>query len=277
MSQKKMFRVDLTGVDKYTGKSARVEDLQANIKKTFRRIDHDGEWFVSVSYSVLSLHELKDEKWNKETRKYEYDENAAEKKAIDRHLSPWHCHLIVYAEQDGVGLVDKIKETWLKVCKESGSYVRASKEGQYSTACTDSGFVIYCYWQERFSDYFPVNNKGVTRKKIIRKAKELFPKPIPSGKIMPWRYAIGQGLAQLSGAQYLINLTYWDGNAHAQKQNKEVENLWSLLRIKRDMETMTDFFAKIRKNLRQEDLRGLMGKYHDSTWEELDLESKKYY
>lgn len=268
---KKLFTVDLTGADKQNGGSARYEDMRTNIREVFKQIRHKGEWYVSVSYSIFSLHELKSEVWNKETRRYEYSAEADEKKQIDKHFSGWHCHLIVYAEKDCDRLCDDIRQKWLNVCRRKKSNVRAVGKGQKIKACGDTGKIIYTLWQELHNSSFPFDNT-TTRRKIIAKAHEEFPDGKDSGTLENWRYSIEQGLQQFTGTQYHINRALFRHDEHAHKQNKQVEKLWEQVGIPRDFRSIAKVVEKVRRNLAKKDLRKLMGNYRKSTWKKLDLE-----
>jgi len=268
---KKLITVELTGADKQSGGSAKYPDLKKNIHAVFKQIRHDGEWYASVSYSIFSLHELKSEVWDSKQRKYVWSKEADEKKKIDKHFSNWHCHLIVYAEQDCIGLCEEIKSRWVNVCERKESRVKALENYQLIIPCSDTGKIIYTLWQELHNSSFPCDYTTV-RRKIIAKAHEEFPKGKDSATLKNWRYSIEQGLQQFGGAQYLINLTYWDGDEHAQKQNEQVEKLWEQVGIARDIHTMSKVISTVRKNLAKKDLRKLMQNYHESTWKELDLE-----
>lgn len=266
---KKIISVELTGSDKLGG-SARYEDLRKNVRKVFRQIKHRGEWYASVSYSIFSLHELKSEVWDKEQRKYVWNEEADEKKQIDKHFSGWHCHVIVYAENDCKRLCDEITKRWVDVCGSKESKVKALKEYQKVIPCKDTGKIIYTLWQELHADYFPI--RGIdTQRKIITKATEEFPNGKDANTLKNWRYSIEQGLQQFGGAQYLINLTYWNGEDHAQKQNEQVKKLWSDVRIKRDMKNLSKIFSRVRNNLARKDLMPLYGKHRLQTWQDLNL------
>lgn len=266
---KKIISVELTGADKLGG-SARYEDLRDNVREVFRQIKHKGEWYASVSYSIFSLHELKSEVWDKEARKLVWNAEADEKKKIDKHFSGWHCHLIVYAEKGCSKLCEEITTRWLNVCKGSKSKVYAVKEGQSIIPCYDTGKIIYTLWQELHKDCFPRN--GIeTQRKIIAKAFEEFPDGKDKKTLLYWRYSIEQGLQQFGGLQYLINLTYWDGDEHARKQNEQVEKLWADVRIKRDMKNFVKLFTRVRNNLARKDMIPLYGKHRLQTWQDLNL------
>lgn len=266
---KTIISVDLTGADKLGG-SARYEDLRDNIREVFKQIKHSGEWFASVSYSIFSLHELKNESYNKDTKRYEWDAKEEEKKQINRHFSKWHCHLIVYAEKDCFMLCENIKQKWLNVCKRKDSKVKATKEGQKIIPCGDTGKIVYTFWQELYRDCFPVNSIE-TQRKIIEKSCKEFPNGKDAGTLKNWRDNIEQGLQQFGGAQYLINLTYWHGNEHSKKQNEQVEKLWADVRIKRDMKNFVKIFSRVRNNLARKDMMPLYGKHRLSTWQDLNL------
>lgn len=268
---KKLITVDLSGADKQNGGSAKYTDLKKNIHEVFRQIRHDGEWYASVSYSIFSLHELKSEVWDKEQRKCVWSEEADEKKQIDKHFSNWHCHLIVYADQDCIGLCEDIVERWVNVCGQKKSKVKALEQYQKIIPCGDTGKVIYTLWQELHNSSFP-RDYTTTRRKIIAKAHEEFPKGKDSGTLKNWRYSIEQGLQQFTGSQYLINLAIFSHDEYAHKQNEQVEKLWEQVGIIRDFKTMSKIVSKVRRNLAQKDLRKLMGNYREETWKELDLE-----
>lgn len=273
MDDKKLFTIELTGADRLGG-SARFEDLQANIRKTFHKIRHYGEWYVSVSYSIFSLHKKTEFVKNKKTGKWEYSEEADIKKQIDKHFSNWHCHLIVYAEKEAGKLCNDIVKTWVNVAKEEKSNIKAEWAGQEIIPCYDCGKIIYTLWQELHKDCFPVNSIE-TQRKIIDKAIENFPdKKVPSTTVKIWRDNIEQGLQQFGGAQWLINETYFAGDSFAKKQNEIVEKLWADVRIKRDFKNMSIVFDRIRSNLKRQDLRKLMQNYHKATWKELDLDGE---
>lgn len=268
---KKLITVELTGADKQSGESAKYPDLKKNIRAVFKQIRHDGEWYASVSYSIFSLHELKSEVWDSKQRKCVFSKEADEKKKIDKHFSNWHCHLIVYAEQDCIGLCEEIKSRWVNVCKQKDSRVKALEKYQLIIPCGDTGKIIYTLWQELHNSSFPCDSTTV-RRKIIAKAHEEFPKGKDSATLKNWRYSIEQGLQQFTGSQYLINLAIFSHDEHAHKQNEQVEKLWAQVGIARDIHTMSKIVSKVRRNLAQKDLRKLMQNYHESTWKELDLE-----